>query len=130
MKYVIALLLPVMLFAQEGAPGAPAAPGAGGLLSMLPMLAIMFGIVYFLMIRPEQRKQKQRQKMLEAVKRGDKVVTAGGIHGTIASVRESTVTVKVAEGVSLEFSKASVQQVLKPGEDKEKKSETKSGDTK
>lgn len=83
------------------------------------MMLIMFAIIYFLMIRPEQKKQKKRREMLSELKKGDRVVTAGGIHGTVGNVKEDSIMVKVADNVVLEFAKASVTSVLnKDGSEK------------
>jgi len=97
-----------------------AAPGEGGkasnpILSMLP-LVLMFVILYFLMIRPQQKKQKAMRAMVEAMKKGDKVITNGGIHGIIVGLKDATVTIKVADNVKLEFSKSAVISVAKGSE--------------
>lgn len=105
-----------MAMAQTGK--APAAGGAFG--QMLPMMLILFAIVYFLMIRPEQKKQKERQKMLDALKKGDKVVTAGGIHGTVNSVKDKTVMVKISDTVVVEVSRGSIGAVGNEGAKGEK----------
>ena len=81
-----------------------------GILSFLPFIAII-AIFYFLIIRPQNKKQKETQKMLSALKKGDKVVTIGGIHGTIQSVKEITVIVKVDDGVKLEISRNAISGV-------------------
>ncbi|MDR1746440.1 MAG: preprotein translocase subunit YajC [Tannerella sp.] len=72
------------------------------------MMALIIGIFYFLIIRPQQRKQKAIQKAREAMKAGDKVVTAGGIHGRIKEVSETTFLVEIAEGIRIRVDKASV----------------------
>ena len=82
----------------------------GGIMSFLPFVAII-AIFYFLIIRPQNKKQKETQKMLSALKKGDKIVTIGGIHGTIQTVRESTVIVKVDDGIKLEFSRSAISSV-------------------
>ena len=86
-----------------------AAGGAGGGMgtSLLMMVAII-AVFYFFMIRPQQKKQKDVQKAREAMKVGDKVVTAGGIHGRIKEMAETWVLVEVADGVKLKFEKTSV----------------------
>lgn len=96
---------------------APPAGGAGQgggnpIMSMLP-LVLMFVVLYFLMIRPQQKKQKEMQKMISEMKKGDKVITNGGIHGIIAGIKDTTVLIKVADNVKLEFSKSSVVSVEK-----------------
>ena len=86
-----------------------AASGAGGGMgtSLLMMVAII-AVFYFFMIRPQQKKQKDVQKAREAMKVGDKVVTAGGIHGRIKEIGETWFLVEVADGVRLKFEKTSV----------------------
>ncbi|CAK7009990.1 MAG: preprotein translocase subunit YajC [Petrimonas sp.] len=86
-----------------------AATGAGGGMgtSLLMMVAII-AVFYFFMIRPQQKKQKDVQKAREAMKVGDKVVTAGGIHGRIKEIGETWFLVEVADGVRLKFEKTSV----------------------
>ena len=75
---------------------------------MLIMMVLLVGVMYFFMIRPQQKKQKELQKAREAMKAGDKVVTAGGIHGRIKEVGDTWLLVEVAEGVKMKFEKTSV----------------------
>lgn len=97
--------LPVLYFLNVimmagGGTGAEGAPqGGGGLLSFLPFILI-FVIIYFLMIRPQAKRQKEQQKMIQELKQGDNVVTIGGLHGTIAGIREqdNTLIIKLNEG--------------------------------
>jgi preprotein translocase subunit YajC len=91
---------------------APAGDGSAGssLFSFLPLIAIV-AIFYFLILRPQNKKQKETQKMLSALKKGDRVVTIGGVHGVIQSVKESTVIVKVDDNVKLEFNRSAIATV-------------------
>ena len=84
------------------------------------MMAVMFAIVYFLMIRPQQKRQKETQNMLNNLKKGDKVLTVAGIIGIVGNVKDSTVMVKVADNTVLEFKKAAISAVIR--DDKEAKS--------
>lgn len=84
------------------------AGGAGGMGSTLFMLIAIIAVFYFFMIRPQQKKQKELQKSREAMTNGDKVVTAGGIHGRIKEVGDTWFLVEVADGVRLKFEKSSV----------------------
>ncbi|MBF6597395.1 MAG: preprotein translocase subunit YajC [Fermentimonas sp.] len=84
------------------------AGGAGGMGSTLFMLIAIIAVFYFFMIRPQQKKQKDLQKSREAMSTGDKVVTAGGIHGRIKEVGDTWFLVEVADGVKLKFEKSSV----------------------
>ena len=79
-------------------------PGYEGII----MLVIMFAIFYFLLIRPQQKRAKQHRELVEALKVGDSVVTAGGIHGKVAAVQESVVTLEVATGVKIKVNRASI----------------------
>jgi preprotein translocase subunit YajC len=72
------------------------------------MLVIMFAIFYFLLIRPQQKRAKQHKQLLEALKIGDQVVTAGGIHGRVAALQEDVITLEVANGVRMKFNRSSV----------------------
>ena len=78
--------------------------------SLLPFLLIIV-IFYLILIRPQNKKQKETQKMLDALKKGDKVITIGGIHGTVSSVKENTVIVKVDDDVKLEFNRTAISTV-------------------
>ncbi|MDE7409214.1 MAG: preprotein translocase subunit YajC [Muribaculaceae bacterium] len=84
-----------------------AAGGGGGLSGML-MIVAMIVIFYFFMIRPQQKKQKEIRKAREAMKNGDRVVTAGGIHGKLKEISDATVMVEVAPGVQIKVDKGSV----------------------
>ena len=105
-----------------GAPQGEATPGST-LMSFLPLVAII-AIFYFLILRPQNKKQKETQKMLSALKKGDRVVTIGGIHGVIQSVKESTVIIKVDENTKLEFNRGAISTVS--SQSKEEKEEKKS----
>ena len=92
-----------------------AAKSAGGGMEGLIMIVAMIAIFYFLMIRPQNKKQKEIKRQREAMKTGDRVVTAGGIHGRLRDVKDATVTMEVAPGVTLKVVKTSVR-VLERGE--------------
>ena len=85
--------------------------------SMWPMLifiVVLFGLMYFLMIRPQRRRQKDQQNLIDEIQKGDRVVTAGGIHGQIESVREDSVVLKVESGATMRIAKSSI--IHKQGE--------------
>jgi preprotein translocase subunit YajC len=109
--------------------GSEAPTGGSAIVSFLPLVAII-AIFYFLIIRPQNKKQKETQKMLSALKKGDKIVTIGGVHGTIQNVKESSVIVRVDDNVKLEFSRSAISSVESQAkEDKdEKKLEASSGE--
>ena len=94
---------------------------AGFAMSVMPFVLIII-IFYFFIIRPQNKKQKETQKMLDALKKGDKVVTIGGIHGVISSVKEHSVIVKVDDNAKIEFNRSAISGVVtdKPVSAKEK----------
>lgn len=101
------------------------APPQGGnptdsLISTLIMFALIIGIFYFMILRPQQKRQKERQKMLDSVKKGDKVVTAGGMHGTVAGLDEKTLLLQVGDNIKLKFDRSAVTTVIRDGESSEK----------
>jgi preprotein translocase subunit YajC len=118
-----------ILYLLMGAPqgGEGAAGGGNPLMTFLPFVAII-AIFYFLIIRPQNRKQKETQKMLAALKKGDKVVTIGGIHGTIQTVREQTVIVKVDEDTKLEFSRSAISTIQAAAKEEDKKETEEAGE--
>ncbi|BCO10538.1 MULTISPECIES: preprotein translocase subunit YajC [Desulfolithobacter] len=87
--------------------GAPAAGPAGGLASFVPLILI-FVIFYFLLIRPQQKKAKQHQIFLNNLKKGDEVVTSGGIFGKITGLTDTVVTLEIADGVRIKVTRASI----------------------
>jgi preprotein translocase subunit YajC len=97
---------------SAAAPGATAGqqPGFG---SMLVPFALMFGVIYFLMIRPQQKKMKDQQAMISQLKNGDEILTSSGILGKLTGVTEKVVTVEVADGVRVKMLKSQVSQVVK-----------------
>jgi preprotein translocase subunit YajC len=104
-------------FAEAGA------SDGGGFASLIPLVLIMV-IFYFLLIRPQQKKVKEHRDTVETLKKGDKVLTGGGIFATVTDVQEDALTVKIAEGVTIKVKKDTVAGVIaKPtaGEAKEKK---------
>jgi preprotein translocase subunit YajC len=96
----------------------PAATGSAMAqnLNMFAMLAITVGIFYFMIIRPQQKKQKETEAMLASIRKGDRVLTAGGIYGTVIGVKDDVVVLKVADEVKLEFSRQSVVQIKERSE--------------
>jgi len=104
----------LMMMAQGAAPAQQGGlAGMGGM--MLPMI-LVFGIFYFMMIRPQQRKEKERMKTISELRAGQRVMFAGGIIGTVAEVREHTFLVEVAPKVSLEIARGAVSRVLQTDE--------------
>ncbi len=90
--------------------------GQGGGMGMFVPMIIIFAIFYFMLIRPQQRKEKERREMIDNVKTGERVMFSGGILGTITNTKENTVTVKIADGVKVEVARGGIQKVLDKGE--------------
>ena len=102
-----------MLINQAWAQGAGAGPG-GGFESML-LIVLMFVVLYFLMIRPQMKRAKEHRAMVDALQRGDEVVTSGGVLGRISKLNENYVTLEVAPNVEIQVQRSSVQLVLPKG---------------
>ena len=105
----------MFLISDAHAQTAPAAGGAaGGLMSFLPII-LMFVVLWFIMIRPQMKRQKETKSMLEALAKGDEVVTAGGILGKVTKVAEQYVTVEIAPNTEITVQKSAVSTVLPKG---------------
>ena len=110
---------PALLLAQAATAAAPAAadPAAAqqapGWASFVPLVAI-FAAFYFLLIRPQMKARKEQDKLVNALKSGDDIVTTSGIFGTVTNVKDKTVIVRIAEGVKIEILKSAVTSVVKP----------------
>jgi preprotein translocase subunit YajC len=108
-----------MFISSAFAQTAPAAAAAGvdmqsSLTSMLP-LVLMFVVLYFVMIRPQMKKQKEHRTMIDALAKGDEIATAGGLLGKVSKLTESTITLEVANGVEVQLQRHAVVQVLPKG---------------
>lgn len=96
--------------------GSGAGADSMSIITTVLMMAAVFGVFYFLIIRPQRKKQKELKKMLEALKKGDRVVTIGGIRGTIQNVKEKTIVLKVDENTKMEFNKDAVSGIANKSE--------------
>jgi preprotein translocase subunit YajC len=102
-----------MLINSAWAQGAAASQG-GGIESML-VIVLMFVVLYFLMIRPQMKRTKEHKAMIDALQKGDEVITAGGMLGRISKINENYVTLEIANGVEVQLQRPSVQLVLPKG---------------
>src|SRR5438309_11240541 len=102
-----------MLMMMQASPAGTSSGTMGALLTFLPWVAI-FGIFYVLMIRPQQQRVKQHQAAIAAVKKGDEVVTGGGIRGRVTKVSDDEAEVEIAQGVKIRVIKSTISQVLTP----------------
>ena len=107
-----------MLISSAFAQTAPAATGGGDMMSslgsMLPLL-LMFVVLYFIMIRPQMKKQKEHRAMIDALAKGDEVATAGGLLGRVTRLNEGTLGLEIANGVEIQLQRHAVVQVLPKG---------------
>src|SRR2546429_9381821 len=101
-------------FAASASPGGG---GSGAVATQLLFFAAIFAIFWFLLIRPQQKQKREREQMLAALKRGDRVVTSGGLHGTVTSLDEHKVMLRVADQVRPQFDRGAVGRVPEPRDD-------------
>jgi len=99
----------VFLLLAEG----EAAPASPSIFQGIFPFVLIFVMFYFLLIRPQKKRQQAMREQMSMLKTGDKVITAGGIHGLVTNVKEKSVTLKVADNVKVEFEKASITTVIK-----------------
>jgi preprotein translocase subunit YajC len=98
--------------AAPGSGGPPAAAPSGSLFDMLVPMALIGVVIWFFMIQPERKARKRLEELRSTLKKGDKVITSSGMHGTVAQVHEGVVTLQVDEGVRIKFSASAIQNVI------------------
>ena len=103
-----------LLITPAHAQTAPASPFGTDVMAFLPMIAI-FVVFYFLLIRPQQKKAKEAKAMLEALQKGDEVITAGGILGRISKISDQYITVEIASGTEITVQRGAISQLLPKG---------------
>ncbi|MEP6739749.1 MAG: preprotein translocase subunit YajC [Caldimonas sp.] len=107
-----------MFISEAFAQAAPAAGAAdspfGGLGSMLPLI-LMFVVLYFVMIRPQMKRQKEHKSMIDALAKGDEVVTSGGLLGKVSKMGETFLSVEIANGIEIQVQRSAVVQVMPKG---------------
>jgi preprotein translocase subunit YajC len=94
--------------APQGGSGA----GGGSMVSTFVMFGAIFLIFYFMIIRPQQKRAKEREKLLSSIEKGDKVITSGGVHGTVAGVEEKTILLQVTENVKLKIERSAITTIV------------------
>ena len=104
----------ILLMAPQTQEGGPS------LISNLILFGSIIAIFYFMIIRPQQKREKERQAMLSALKKGDKVVTGGGLHGTVVGIEEKTLLIQIADNVKVKVERGSVTVVAREAEAAEK----------
>jgi preprotein translocase subunit YajC len=98
----------LIAMAHQGGSGA----GGGSMVSTFVMFGAIFLIFYFMIIRPQQKRAKEREKLLSSIEKGDKVITSGGVHGTVAGVEEKTILLQVTENVKLKIERSAISTIL------------------
>ncbi|HEX7124570.1 MAG TPA: preprotein translocase subunit YajC [Thermodesulfobacteriota bacterium] len=105
-------------YAMGGAPAGQGAPGGpGGFFVQLIPLLLIFVVFYFLLIRPQQTRQRKHQEMLKSIKRGDEVYTAGGLRGKVTGTAEKVLTLEIADNVRVKVYRNFIAGIVTPGED-------------
>ena len=105
-------------YAYAAVPAANAG-GPSAVMTQVLFFAAIFAIFYFLLIRPQQRQKREREATLSAVKKGDRVVTTGGLHGTVVGLGENTMTLKVADQVKVDFDRSALGRIVPAASDKD-----------
>lgn len=101
-----------LMAAESAEAEVPAASGTAALIASIAPFAIVLAVFYFFIIRPQQQQQKQRDAMLSALEKGDKVITTGGIYGEIVELRDDTCVIRVADKVQLKITRSAVSRVI------------------
>ncbi len=104
------------LLAMASPNGAAPQAGGAGMLGMVGYMLIFFALFYFLMIRPQMRKEKERKKMIEEMKTGDRVIFCGGMLGTVTNIKEQVLVIKIADNVKVDVARGAVLRVLSADE--------------
>lgn len=98
----------LLAMAPQGGEG-----GGGSLVSTLIMFGAIFAIFYFMIIRPQQKRAKEREKLLSNIEKGDKIITSGGVHATIVGIEEKTVLIEIAPNVKVKIERSAIGSVVK-----------------
>ena len=104
-----------LLIAPAHAQAAAPASGTGGMLSTLLLPIVFIAVMYFLMIRPQMKRQKEHRGMLDKLQRGDEVITSGGIAGTVSDIGDNFVSVEISNGVQVRVQRGAIANVLPKG---------------
>ena len=105
-------IIDLLFLAQEAVPAGSDKPAPNPLMQFAPII-LMFVIFYFILIRPQQKRQKELRAQQDSLQTGDKVITAGGVHGLVTNTKDTTVILKISDNVKVEFEKSAVQSVTK-----------------
>lgn len=107
------MITQLFAYGMTGTTGGASGTGTGGSpYGLIFMIIAIFAVMYFLMIRPQQRQKRQQQDLLSRVVKGDKIITMGGIHGTVVGVKDTTVIIKIADNVKVELNRAAISKIV------------------
>jgi preprotein translocase subunit YajC len=101
-----------LAFAMGTPPGGATGGAQSAMMNLIP-LVFMFAIFYFLLIRPQQKKAKEHRALLDSIKKGDQVITAGGMHGKVTAIDDTVVTLEISNGVNVKYNKGHIASVVK-----------------
>jgi preprotein translocase subunit YajC len=113
---MLAMLMNLAITEMAARPGGAEGQQGNWLASLMP-LVVIFAIFYFLLIRPQQKQQKKHKEMIESIKRGDMVITKGGMHGRVHGIADNIITLEVADNVKIKFSREAIGAVLSSGQE-------------
>lgn len=112
MKNSISLIIAMLLMSSCAPPGGGGESSGSAITSFIPFILI-FVLFYFLILRPQQKQSRQRQEMLKNVKRGDRVLSSGGIYGKVVNVNENDLTVEIAKGINVQMARSGISSIVK-----------------
>lgn len=112
MKTALTLIVAMLFFTSCAPPGAGGQSSGSAITSFIPFILI-FVLFYFLILRPQQKQNRERKDMLKNVKRGDKILTSGGIYGKVVNVAENDLSVEIAKGINIQMSRSGVSAIIK-----------------
>ncbi len=117
MRKLILVFFALPLLAISCVPPGAQSGGGGSMFSTILPFVLIFGLFYFLIIRPQQKQSRERKKMLAEVKRGDSVLTNGGIYGKIVNVKDDELTVEIAKGINIRMARAAISEKISSATD-------------
>lgn len=120
MKNSISLIFAMLIMSSCAPPGSGGESSGSAIASFIPFILI-FVLFYFLILRPQQKQNRQRQEMLKNVKRGDRVLSSGGIYGKVVNVNENDLTVEIAKGINVQMTRSGISSIVNQEKDSSNK---------
>lgn len=119
MKKALTLVIAMLIFSSCAPPGTGGESSGSAITSFIPFILI-FVLFYLLILRPQQKQNRERQNMLKNVKRGDKILSSGGIYGKVVNVSDNELSVEIAKGINIQMSRSGVSAIIKQEKDSSK----------